>query len=158
MFDEQLAGVARQTPACRRLMEIPGIGVLTATALVAAVGDAGEFRNGREMSAWLGLVPRQHSTGGRAVLLGISKRGDRHLRALLIHGARSALYRAGRRSDRRSRWAVATQARRGANVAAVALANKNARTAWALLRRDEHYDAAHRHPPASDRRVGRRAA
>ena len=158
MFDGQLAGVARQTPACRRLMEIPGIGVLTATALVAAVGDAGEFRNGREMSAWLGLVPRQHSTGGRAVLLGISKRGDRHLRALLIHGARAALYRAGRRGDRRSRWAVATQARRGANVAAVALANKNARTAWALLRRDDHYDAAHRRTSASDARVGRRAA
>ena len=158
-FDAQLAGVARQSPACRRLMTIPGVGVLSATALLAAVGDAREFRNGRELAAWLGLVPRQHSTGGRAVLLGISKRGDRHLRTLLIHGARSALHRAGRRKDRRSRWAVATQARRGANVAAVALANKNARTAWALLRRDEDYDAGHRQTPAStERDVDRQAA
>ena len=131
-FDDRLAGAARQSPACQRLMTIPGVGVLSATA-----GDASEFRNGREMAAWLGLVPRQHSTGGRAVLLGISKRGDRYLRTLLIHGARSALHRAGRRKDRRSRWAVATQSRRGANVAPVALANKNARTAWALLRRGE---------------------
>ena len=158
MFDEQLAGVARETPACRRLMEIPGVGVLTATALVAAVGDAGEFRNGREMAAWLGLVPRQHSTGGRAVLLGISKRGDRHLRALLVHGARAAPYRAARRGDRRSQWAVAIQARRGANVAAVALANKNARTAWALLRRDEHYDAEHRRTVTSPEGCVGRAA
>ena len=136
-FDDRLAGAARQSPACQRLMTIPGVGVLSATALVASAGDASEFRNGREMAAWLGLVPRQHSTGGRAVLLGISKRGDRYLRTLLIHGARSALHRAGRRKDRRSRWAVATQSRRGANVAPVALANKNARTAWALLRRGE---------------------
>ena len=149
-FDALLAGVARQSPACRRLMEIPGIGVLTATALVAAAGDASEFRNGREMAAWLGLVPRQHSTGGRSVLLGISKRGDRYLRALLIHGARSALHRAGRRSDRRSRWAVAVETRRGANVAAVALANKNARVAWALLRHGESYDAAHRQSASPD--------
>lgn len=149
-FDALLAGVARQAPACRRLMEIPGIGVLTATALVAAAGDASEFRNGREMAAWLGLVPRQHSTGGRSVLLGISKRGDRYLRALLIHGARSALHRAGRRSDRRSRWAVAVETRRGANVAAVALANKNARVAWALLRHGESYDAAHRQSASPD--------
>ena len=159
-FDALLAGVARQAPACRRLMEIPGIGVLTATALVAAAGDASEFRNGREMAAWLGLVPRQHSTGGRSVLLGISKRGDRYLRALLIHGARSALHRAGRRSDRRSRWAVAVETRRGANVAAVALANKNARVAWALLRHGESYDAAHRQSasPCGRGGAGRRRA
>ncbi len=114
-------------------MAIPGIGLQTATALVAAVGDAAEFRNGREMVAWLGLVPRQRSTGGRPTLLGISKRGDRYLRTLLIHGARSSLRYAWRRTDERSRWVLALEQRRGRNVAAVALANKNARTAWAVL-------------------------
>ena len=142
-YDAQLAATARGTAACRRLMAIPGIGELTATALVAAVGDAKAFRDGREMAAWLGLVPRQHSTGGRPTLLGISKRGDRYLRTLLIHGARSALRVAGRREDRRSRWALATEARRGRNVAAVALANKNARTAWAVLARGVEFDAEH---------------
>jgi len=142
-YDAQLAATARGTAACRRLMAIPGIGELSATALVAAVGDAKEFRDGREMAAWLGLVPRQHTTGGRPTLLGISKRGDRYLRTLLIHGARSALRVAGRREDRRSRWALATEARRGRNVAAVALANKNARTAWAVLARGAEFDAEH---------------
>ena len=116
---------------------------MTATALVAAVGDATQFRNGREMATWLGLVPRQRSTGGRPTLLGISKRGDRHLRTLLIHGARSALLRAPRRRDRRSRWAVATRERRGWNIAVVALANKNARAAWAVLAREAEFDAEH---------------
>ena len=143
MFDAQLATVARETPACQRLMTIPGVGVLTATALVAAVGDATAFRNGREMAAWLGLVPRQRSTGGRPTLLGISKRGDRYLRTLLIHGSRSALRVAERRTDRRSRWALATQERRGSNIAGVALANKNARTAWAVLARGKEFDARH---------------
>ena len=123
-------------------MTIPGIGVLTATALAAAAGDAAEFEDGRQMAAWLGLVPRQRSTGGRPTLLGISKRGDRYLRTLLIHGARAALRTASRRpEDGRSRWALATQARRGRNVAAVALANKNARTARAVLTRGTEYDA-----------------
>ncbi len=113
-FDLEISALARQMPAAQRLMTIPGIGEKTATALVAAVGDASVFRNGREMAAWLGLVPRQRSTGGRAVLLGISKRGDRHLRTLLIHGARSALLAATRRPDRRSRWAVDVKERREA--------------------------------------------
>jgi len=142
MFEAELAAVARRMPACERLMAIPGIGMLTATALVAAVGDASEFRNGRELAAWLGLVPRQRSTGGRPTLLGISKRGDRYLRTLLIHGARAALRAAPRRQDRRARWAVAAEKRRGRNVAAVALANKNARTAWAVLR-GATFDAEH---------------
>ena len=129
--------------ACRRLMAVPGIGVLTATALVAAVGDAKAYRNGRQMAAWLGLVPRQRSTGGRAKLLGISKRGDRYLRTLLIHGARSSLRFASRRPDRRSRWAVVTEKRRGRNIAGVALANKNARTAWAVLTRGTEFDVDH---------------
>lgn len=109
--------------------------------MLAAVGDAAEFRNGRQLAAGLGLVPRQHSTGGRPRLLGISKRGDRYLRLLLVHGARSALRAAARRSDRRSRWAVRLEERRGTNVVTVALANKNAQTAWAVLARQASFDA-----------------
>ena len=142
-FDVRIGALARRMPAAKRLMTIPGIGEKTATALAAAVGDASQFRNGREMAAWLGLVPRQHTTGGRPRLLGISKRGDRYLRTLLIHGARAALQRAPRHDDGRSRWAVGVKGRRGQNVAAVALANKNARTAWAVLRHGRDYDAGH---------------
>ncbi len=150
-FDVQIGALARRMPAARRLMTIPGIGEKTATALAAAVGDASQFRNGREMAAWLGLVPRQHTTGGRPRLLGISKRGDRYVRTLLIHGARSALQRAPRRDDGRSRWAVGVKGRRGQNVAAVALANKNARTAWAVLRHARDYDAEHQGAAAAGR-------
>ena len=121
-FDAQIARISREAPECRRLEAIPGIGPLSSTALVAAVGDAREFRNGRELAAWLGIVPRQRSTGGRCRLLGISKRGDRYLRCLLIHGARSALRTAGRRPDRRSQWATEVEKRRGTNIAAVATA------------------------------------
>ena len=120
-------------------MAVEGVGPLTATALIAAVGNARQFRSGRELSTWLGLVPRQHSTGGRSVLLGISKRGDRYLRTLLIHAARAALRFAARKRDPRSRWIGAVRERRGANTAAVALANKNARVLWALLARNEDY-------------------
>ena len=142
-FDERLGALAREDAACRRLMSVPGIGPLTATALAAAVGDPSAFRNGRELAAWLGLTPRQHSTGGRPRLLGISKRGDRYLRCLLIHGARAALRQAGRHDDRRSRWAAQVERRRNRNVAAVALANKNARVAWALLTKEVEFDRAH---------------
>ena len=140
-FDAQLDALARADEACRRLQTIPGVGPKVATALVAAAGDAKEFASGREFAAWLGLTPRQRSTGGRTVLGPISKRGDRYLRALLIHGARAALRAAPKREDRRSRWAVSVHARRGANIAAVALANKSARTAWALLTREQDYCA-----------------
>jgi transposase len=122
---------------CQRLAAVPGVGPLTATALVAAVGNAQRFRNGRELSAYLGLVPRQHSSGGKTVLLGITKRGDRYLRTLLIHGARSALRQC--EGDARSGWARRIGAERGPNVAAVALANKNARVLWALLARGDRY-------------------
>src|SRR5271167_846223 len=124
---------------CQRLAEVPGVGPLTATALVAAVGNAQRFRNGRELSAYLGLVPRQHSSGGKTVLLGITKRGDRYLRSLLIHGARSALRQC--QGDPRNAWAQRISAARGPNVAAVALANKNARVLWALLARGDRYRA-----------------
>ena len=138
-FDAQLDALAREDERCRRLQTIPGIGPKVASALVAAAGDAREFGSAREFAAWLGLTPRQRSTGGRTILGGISKRGDRYLRSVLIHGARAALRAAANREDRRSRWAVSVQGRRGANIAAVALANKNARTAWAVLRRELDY-------------------
>ena len=118
---------------CARLLEVPGVGPLTASALVATVGNAREFKSGRELSAYLGLTPRQHSSGGKTVLLGISKHGDRYLRTLLIHGARSLLYRNRRGAHPRAAWTARLVARRGPNVAAVALANHNARVLWALL-------------------------
>ena len=140
-FTTRVTEISRHTPACRRLAGIPGVGPMVATALVAAVGDGKEFRNGRELAAWAGVVPKQRSTGGRAVLLGISKRGNKHLRTLFIHGARAALRTASKRTDRRSQWALEVQRRRGTNVATVALANKNLRTAWALLTREVEYEA-----------------
>jgi transposase len=138
-YDRKINLTAKQNDPCERLMTIPGVGPLIATALIAAVGDVQVFKSGREMAAWLGLVPRQRSTGGRPILGGISKRGDRYLRTLLIHGARSAVRLAGNKTDRRSRWVATLAQRRGHNIAAVALANKNIRTAWALLTRAEVY-------------------
>jgi transposase len=111
-------------------------------ALIAAVGNARQFKSGRELRAWLGLVPHEHSSGERTTLLGISKRGDRYLRTLRIHGARSALRYAPRKGDRNSLWLRALKERRGPNIAAVAMANKNARVLWALLTRTEDYRAA----------------
>lgn len=134
--DREIQYVFRDSTVCQRLAKIGGIGPLISTALVAAVGNAREFKNGRHLAAWLGLVPRQHSSGGQQRLLGISKRGDSYLRALFIHGARALLKIARRRSDAICRWAAALEARRGFNVATVALANKNARIAWALLAND----------------------
>ena len=141
-MEQRVQHVYKTLESCQRLAEVPGIGPLTATALVAAVGDARAFRRGREMAAWLGLVPRQHSTGGRPRLLGISKRGDRYLRTLLIHGARAVIRVAHRHPDGRNRWVQAVEHRRGKNVAAVALANKNARIAWALLATEKQYRLA----------------
>jgi len=138
-YDLQIRQLAEQSDACKRLMSIPGVGPMSATALVAAVTDAKAFGNGREMAAWLGLVPRQHSTGGKPKLLGISKRGDSYLRKLLIQGAQSALRGAEKKTGRQNKWVCELSKRRGRNVAAVALANKNMRTAWALLTKHECY-------------------
>ena len=138
-YDLRIGRVFAHDERCQRLAKVEGVGPLVATALVAAVGNANEFKSGRELSAWLGLVPRQHSSGNRNVLLGISKRGDRYLRTLLIHGARATLRFAARKRDPRSRWISAMRERRGTNIAAVALANKNARVLWALLAREEDY-------------------
>ncbi|MEO5355583.1 MAG: IS110 family transposase, partial [Magnetococcus sp. XQGC-1] len=137
--DSKVKMIAEHHPVCLVLLAIPGIGPMIATALVAAVGDPSVFKNGREMAAWLGLVPRQHSTGGKDRLLGISKRGDVYLRTLLIHGARAAIRVADKKEDWRSRWMLDVMARRGENIAVVALANKNVRIAWALLTKGEEY-------------------
>jgi transposase len=142
VYDDKIKAVFQAHPVCKRLAQIPGIGPLTATVLVAAVADPASFKNGRQFAAWLGLVPRQHSSGGKERLLGISKRGDSYLRMLLIHGARATLRWVDPKEDRRSRWAKQLIERRGKNRAAVALANKNARTVWALLARGEEYQEA----------------
>lgn len=139
-YDRRISELYRNSELCQRLGKIEGIGPLSATALVVAVGDRQGFKNGRQFAAWLGLVPKQRSSGGRARLFGISKRGDRYLRTLLIHGARAVLGRAGGKQDPRSRWLCKLRERRHPNIAAVALANKNARIAWALLSGDEAYD------------------
>src|SRR5215468_5068951 len=146
--DQQIERVFEADEACQRLAQLAGIGPLTATALVAAVGDATGFKNGRQFAAWLGLVPRQHSTGGKTTLLGITKGGNRYLRLLLIHGARAVLRVVDRKTDAWSRWLQGVQVRRGTNCASVAQANKTARVAWALLARGERY-----RPPTSPRRA-----
>lgn len=122
----------RSSEASQRLAGIPGVGPLTASALTATVGDAKNFDNGRQFAAWLGLVPRQHSSGGKPTLLGMSKRGDAYLRTLLIHGARSVIYRVTQGAEP-EHWLAKLVARRNRNIAAVALANKTARVVWALL-------------------------
>lgn len=133
-FDREIEKVFRSNDACRRLAKIRGVGPKTATAIVAAVGDRAEFTNGRHLAAWMGLVPRQHSSGNRQRLLGISKRGDRHLRTLLIHGARAVVRTSARRDDSQAAWIRDLQARRGAAKTIVAVANKNARVIFAMLR------------------------
>jgi transposase len=138
-FDRRLKTIFRTDEMCRRIGEIEGIGPITATALVAAVGDRTCFRNGREFAAWLGLVPRQRSSGGKARMLGISKRGDRYIRTLLIHGARAVLGKANGKQDARSQWIARMRERRHPNVVAVALANKNARIVWSILSHGEDY-------------------
>ena len=146
--DRQIRELYRTSELCQRLGEIEGIGPVTATALVAAVGDRGCFKNGRQFAAWLGLVPKQRSSGGRHRLFGISKRGDRYLRTLMIHGARAALGKAGGKQDPRSRWLASLRQRRHANVAAVALANKNARIVWAMLAGNVSYEPERSVQPA----------
>jgi transposase len=140
-LEEQIEVWHRANEASQRLAKIPGIGPLTASALSASIGDAKSFKNGRELAAWLGLVPRQHSSGGKPLLLGISKRGDSYLRTLLIHGARSAVRVAKRKSTPTDRWSSGMLDRRHMNVAAVARANKNARIVWALLAHGRDYSA-----------------
>lgn len=131
--DRRVERLYRANPVCHRLGEIEGIGALTATAFVATVAHAAQFKNGRQCAAWLGLVPKQDSTGGKTRLLGISKRGDVYLRTLLVHGARSAMRHTPKGDDPKSRWVEQLRKRRGENIAAVALAAKHARILWALM-------------------------
>jgi len=135
----KLKVISEQNEDCKRLLTIPGVGLLTATALIAAIGDISAFKSGRELAAWIGLVPRQHSTGGKPTLLGISKRGDSYLRTLLIHGGRSVVRVAHKHQDKRNQWIGEIKQRRGENISNVAVANKNARIAWALLTKKQDY-------------------
>lgn len=139
LYDREIEEQAERDPMCRELQKIEGIGPISASALVASIGDASLFKNGRELSAWLGLVPKQHSSGNKVRLGGISKRGDRYLRWLVIHGARSALKHCENKPDRKNQWASDKKRRCGFNKAAVALANKNVRTVWALMVTGECY-------------------
>jgi transposase len=146
-FDRQVHEIEKQIVAwhrgnddSRKLAKMPGIGPITASAMVASIGDAKSFKNGRQVGAWLGLVPRQHSSGGKSVLLGMSKRGDSYLRTLLIQGARSVIYAVQQKKEAApDGWLGGLLKRRNANVAAVALANKNARIIWALLAHDREF-------------------
>ena len=137
-LEAQVKAWHRASDASCKLEKIPGIGPITASALVATIGDAKNFDGGRQLAAWLGLVPRQHSSGGKSTLLGMSKRGDSYLRTLLIHGARSVIFRAQQKTGKSS-WLHKLLERRNPNVAAVALANKNARIVWALLANDREF-------------------
>jgi transposase len=141
--DERIAAHAKDNPAVKKAATLIGIGPITASASVATVGDFKQFRHGAQFGAWIGLVPRQHSSGGKSKLGGITKRGDNYLRSLLIQGAKSAVMTAHKRSDPISVWATALRERAGWQKAAVALANKNARILWAVMTRDEAFDPRH---------------
>ena len=138
-LDREISAIAQHDPVAKRLQQLRGVGPLIATALIAAVGNAEQFTNGRQMAASLGLTPKQHSSGGKDRLLGISKRGDVYLRSLLIHGARSVIWNAKKKDDRLSQWVTSLAIRRHPNVAAAALANKTVRIAWAMLRNGTDY-------------------
>jgi transposase len=143
LYEQQLTAMNRQCEPARRIMTMPGVGPLTASAITASVASGHEFSNGRQFAAWLGLVPRQHSTGGKTRLGRITKRGDAYLRTLLMLGARAVLQTAAQKSDRLSRWAVALRERRGYHRAVIAIAAKNARIIWALLAKERAFVPVH---------------
>ena len=138
-LDELIKQQCRSDERVKRLLEIDGIGPISASAVVAAIGDAKQFTGSRDLSAWVGLVPRQHSSGGKEQLGHITKRGDTYLRTLLIHGARAVVNACQNKTDRKSKWLQGLITRRNKNIATVALANKNARIIWAVLTRGESY-------------------
>jgi transposase len=142
VYGEELKCYSGQSEACQRLQTIPGFGPVVASAFASHVATGESYRRGRDVSASIGLVPRQHSSGGNQVLLGISKRGDRYLRCLMVQGARAVVYRAANKDDPLSRWINRIRDRRGVNRAIVALANKMARIGWAILRNKTFYQAA----------------
>jgi transposase len=139
-MDQVIKRLAENHEDCMRLQQLRGVGPMIATAMVATVGDARQYHKSRQMAAAIGITPKQHSSGGKDRLLGISKRGDVYLRTLMIHGARAVVARARHKDDRLSRWVTGIALRRHPNVAAVALANKTARMAWAMLRHETDYD------------------
>lgn len=139
VYDDKINAIFKSNEACRLISKIDGIGPITATAIVATIGDTKVFKNGRHFSSYLGLVPRQSSSGNKERLLGISKRGDSYVRGLLIHGGRAVVRCVGTKDNPRSNWIRDLTERRGANKAAVAVANKNARIIWAMLSRNEEY-------------------
>ena len=140
-LDQAIKKLAQEHEGAKRLQQLRGIGPITATALIAAIGDGHQFARGRDAAAWCGLVPGQHSSGGKSKLLGISKRGDTYLRTLLIHGARAVLKTAQSKDDRLSQWLQSLCSRRNKNIAAVALANKTMRMAWAMLVSGKDYES-----------------
>jgi len=140
-IDQRIKQTAQESEVCKKLQEVPGVGVITATAIMAAVGNGHGFKNGRQFAAWVGLVPRHEGTGGKVKLLGISKRGNTYLRSLLVHGARSVLIHAHNRGDSLSKWVIKLKEKKGWNKAAVALANKNARILWAIITKGGNFDA-----------------
>jgi transposase len=139
-YDEEFAATARNDAQARRLSSIPGVGVINSTALLAAIGDGSAFARGRDLASWLGLTPRQHSTGGKTKMLGISKRGNRYLRKQLIHGARAAMPHLAAKPTRTGAWLRELLSRSHPNVVAVALAAKLARIVWAVLRHERSFD------------------
>jgi len=139
-YDKKIETMNAGDERCKRIMSLPGIGPVTAASIVSNIGNANEFQNSRQLAAWVGLTPRQHSTGGKQRILGISKAGNKDLRTLLIHGGRAVLMNAGKKSDRRSKWAVGLKERVGMNKAAVAMAHKNIRTVYALLKNGTEYN------------------
>jgi len=143
LFDKEIKLIAERSEDCERLLAVPGVGVLGATAFIASIGNAKIFKNGRHVGSWLGLVPKQHSTGGVPRLLSITKRGDPELRALLIHGARANLLtmKTKQKTDALSKWALNLLEKKGWGKASVALANKMARIMWHLLAHKETYKA-----------------
>jgi len=138
-MDRAILEIAVTDPVANRLQQLRGVGPIGATAILASVGDASQFKNGRQMAASLGLTPKQNSSGGKEKLLGITKRGDSYVRSLLIHGARSMVNAAKGKDDRLSLWVLGISSKRHPNVAAVAMANKTARIAWAMIRKGADY-------------------
>lgn len=141
-LNDQLLAQAKTDERVQRIQQLPGVGPVSASAIVASVGDARQFKSGRDFAAWLGIVPKQHSSGGKEKLGGISKRGDEYLRTLLIHGARACVLHCEGKLDRRNQWLGSLIKRRNKNIATVAVANKNARIIWAMLTRQEEYRIA----------------
>ena len=138
-YEKLIETIFKQNSDYQKIAQIEGVGILTATAVIACIGDIKLFKNGRHLSAYFGLVPKQHSSGGKEKLLGISKRGNTYVRSLLIHGARSAVLHAAKKNDRKSNWIKSLKERKGFNITTVALANKTARTIWSILTHNTDY-------------------